>query len=159
MTNNVAAAVISDSIEIDASPAAVWEIVSDLKRMGEWSPQCRKMIIRGGGPIGVGTRTLNINTRGLLVWPTQAMVKEFEPEKKLSFKVRENHSVWVYELEPTANGGTKLTESRLAPDDVSDVSKFLTRNVLGGLEDFEKELKLGIKQTLARIKREAEKAA
>ena len=39
--------------------------VSDLRRMGEWSPQCRKMFIRGN-PVGVGTRTININRRGAL---------------------------------------------------------------------------------------------
>ena len=27
---------------IDASPEQVWAVVSDLRRMGEWSPQCRR---------------------------------------------------------------------------------------------------------------------
>ena len=44
---------IEGSIEIDAPPARVWEVVSDLRRMGEWSPQCKKMIIRGGENIYV----------------------------------------------------------------------------------------------------------
>ena len=57
------------TIEITASPEQVWRVVSDLKRMGEWSPQCRRMIVRGG-PVSAGTTTININKKGLLVWPT-----------------------------------------------------------------------------------------
>lgn len=148
--------IISASIDIDATPAAVWSIVSDLKRMGEWSPQCRRMFVRGSGPVGLGTKTVNINRRGLLFWPTQTMVKTFEPARQLSFKVRENGTIWSYELAPNGSGGTRLTESRLAPNGVSSLSNFLTRTLLGGTAKFEAELELGIKQTLARIKREAE---
>ena len=39
---------IEASIEIAAPPAAVWELVSDLRNMPRWSPQCRKTIVRGG---------------------------------------------------------------------------------------------------------------
>ncbi|MFT4189766.1 MAG: SRPBCC family protein [Aeromicrobium sp.] len=148
--------VITASIDIDAPTATVWSIVSDLKRMGEWSPQCRKMIVRGG-EVKQGTRTVNINRQGWKVWPTRSYVKEFVPERKLALKIAENGTVWTYELEPTATG-TKLTESRLAPGGVSDVSNVLTKYVLGGTENFEDGLQKGIEQTLARIKAEAEKA-
>jgi len=149
---------ISASIEIDAPPERVWALVSDPARMPDWSPQCRKMIVRGKGPVGVGTRTVNINRRGLLFWPTRAKVKEFEPHRRFAFKIAENGTVWTFELEPT-EAGTRLTESRRAPNGVSDLSNFLTGKVLGGTEDFEAELELGMNQTLARIKRAAESAA
>lgn len=32
---------LSVSVDIDAPPSAVWSVVSDLKRMGEWSPSAR----------------------------------------------------------------------------------------------------------------------
>ncbi|HZK36488.1 MAG TPA: SRPBCC family protein, partial [Aeromicrobium sp.] len=86
---------IQSSIEIEAAPAKVWEVVSDLKRMGEWSPQCRKMYVLGGS-VKKGTRTLNINHQGKLFWPTNAKVIEFEPEKKLAFRIAENRTVWSY---------------------------------------------------------------
>ncbi len=148
---------ISAAIEIEATPEQVWALISDPTQMPKWSPQCRKMIVRGSGPVGVGTTTINLNRRGLLWWPTRSKIKEFEPNRKFAFKVAENGTVWSFDLEPTATG-TKLTESRHAPDGVSDVSNFLTRTVLGGTENFEAELELGIKQTLARIKAEAEAA-
>lgn len=146
---------ISASIDIDAPPETVWALISDPTRMPEWSPQCRKMIVRGKGPVGVGTTTLNINRRGLLFWPTRAKIKEFEPNRRFAFKIAENGTIWAFDLEPTATG-TTVTESRHAPDGVSDVSNFLTKNVLGGTDNFEAELELGMRQTLARIKATAE---
>lgn len=148
---------ISASIEIDASTEQVWALVSDPTRMPEWSPQCRRTIIRGGGPVGVGTRTLNINRRGRLFWPTRSKIVEVVPHRRFAFRIAENGTVWSFDLEPTPTG-TRLTESRHAPHGVSDLSNFLTRNVLGGTESFEAELEDGIRQTLERIKATAEGA-
>lgn len=145
---------IEGSIEIDAPPARVWEIVSDLRRMGEWSPQCKKMIIRGG-EVKQGTRTINVNRQGWKVWPTRSYVKVFEPERELALKIAENGTVWTYELEPTETG-TRLTEHRTAPNGVSSLSNMLTKNVLGGTENFEAELEQGIAETLRHIKAAAE---
>lgn len=145
---------IEGSIDIDAPPSRVWEVVSDLRRMGEWSPQCKKMIIRGG-EVKQGTRTINVNRQGWKVWPTRSYVKVFEPERELALKIAENGTVWTYELEPTATG-TRLTEHRTAPDGVSSLSNMLTKNVLGGTENFEAELEEGIAETLRHIKAAAE---
>lgn len=149
---------ISATIEIDASPDQVWALISDPTRMPEWSPQCRKSIVRGGGPVGVGTRTLNVNRRGALVWPTRSQVKEFVPGKRFAFRIAENGTLWSYDLEPTATG-TRVTETRDASRGVSKVSNVLTTYVLGGTEDFEDELERGMQQTLERIKATAESAA
>ena len=45
------------SIEIAASPEAVYALVSDITRMGEWSPECRECTWANGatGP-AVGAR-------------------------------------------------------------------------------------------------------
>ena len=87
------------SIDVDASPEQVWKVVSDLKRMGEWSPQCKKMKVFGGD-VRKGTTTLNINRKGLLVWPTTAKVVEFEPNKAIAFRIVENKTIWSYTLTP-----------------------------------------------------------
>jgi len=157
MTKSVHRERIEASVDITAPPAEVWGLVSDLRRMGEWSPQCRKMFIFGG-EVKAGTRTLNLNRQGWKWWPTNAVVAAFEPEKKLALRIVENRSVWTYELEPTATG-TRLTESRTIPRGVSGVSKALTKVALGGTESFETELETGIKQTLQRIKTEVERDA
>jgi uncharacterized protein YndB with AHSA1/START domain len=147
---------IEASIDIAAPPARVWGLVSDLRNMPRWSPQCRKTFVRGG-PIGQGSKLVNINRRGLLVWPTQSMVTEFVPEQKLAFRIKENWTIWSFTLEPTTDGGTRVVQRREAPKGISDVSVRLTKTVLGGLDEFTTELRQGMNQTLARIKADAER--
>ncbi len=102
------------SIDIDASPQDVWAIVADLQRMGEWSPpQCKVMKVIGG-TVREGAKTINVNRKGLLVWPTSSKVVRFEPNKSVAFRIAENRTIWSYELEPTATG-TKVTERRELP--------------------------------------------
>ncbi|NHN56015.1 SRPBCC family protein [Calidifontibacter sp. DB0510] len=149
---------LSTSVTIDAPPSAVWAVVSDLKRMGEWSPQCRKVIVRGGGPIAKGTKMVNVNREGLKVWPTQSMVTEFEPDRAIAFRVRENKAIWRFDLEPAADGGTKLTETRDVTNGTTAISHKLIDAFLGGEARFEADLVTGMKQTLAKIKAEVEKA-
>ena len=149
---------IEASIEIAAPPAAVWELVSDLRNMPRWSPQCRKTIVRGGA-MQQGAKLININRRGLLFWPTQAMVTEFVHEQKIAFRIKENWTIWSFTLTPTADGGTRVVQRREAPKGISDVSVRLTRAVLGGVDDFTAELEQGMNQTLARIKADVEREA
>jgi uncharacterized protein YndB with AHSA1/START domain len=146
------------SIEIAAPPAAVWELVSDLRNMSRWSPQCRKTIVRGG-VMQEGAKLININRQGLLFWPTQAMVTEFVPEQKVAFKIRENWTIWSFTLIPTSDGGTRLIQRREAPKGISDLSVKLTKAVLGGVEDFTSGLEQGMNQTLSRIKADAKRTA
>jgi len=147
---------IEAATEIDAPPAEVWALVADLRNMARWSPQCVKTFVRGGGEIAHGTGTININRRGLLFWPTQAKVVRFTPEKEIAFRIKENWTIWSYSLEPTATGATWLTGRREAPQGISPISVRLTTSVLGGLDSFSTELADGIRQTLAKIKADAE---
>lgn len=142
-------------IDINAPVSKVWEVISDLRRMPEWSPQCRRMIVLGGPP-RVGARTINLNRRGLMVWPTTCTITEVIPEKKLAFRVNENNTVWSYELEPTESGGTRLIESRHAENGVKPISNFLVNRFMGGVPNFEQELLDGMNASLARIKAAAE---
>lgn len=145
---------LSATIDVQAPPAEVWAVVSDLKRMGEWSPQCKKMTVLGGEP-KLGTRTINLNKRGPLVWPTSAKVVRFEPERRLAFRVTENHTIWSYELEPTETG-TRVTERREAPGGTTAVSNLLVWLAFGGQRNFDGELERGMNATLAKIKAAAE---
>ena len=147
---------IEASTEIAASPAAVWDVVADLRRMGERSPQCKKMLILRG-PVRAGTITVNLNNRGPLWWPTTSKVTRFERERVLAFHVPINGTTWTYELEPTATS-TRLTESRRVKVPGKAISNFLINRFMGGVPRFEAELQRGIEETLARIKAEAERS-
>jgi uncharacterized protein YndB with AHSA1/START domain len=149
----MAAPILKAEIEINAPVAKVWSLVSDLSRMPQWSPQCR--VMKALGPIRPGTRTINLNRRGLLFWPTTSVITEVVPERKFAFRIPINTSVWSYELEPTATG-TRLIETRHAENGVTAVSTAVTKAALGGVDSFEQELLEGMSQGLARIKAAAE---
>lgn len=143
------------TIEIDAPPAKVWALVSDPRNFARWSPQTAKTFVRGG-EVKVGAKMFNLNRKGLLVWPTQAMVTDFEPERLFAFKVRENWTTWSFALTPNATGGTTVVQRREAPKGISDLSVNLTQRFLGGVEEFTEELERGMAQTLSKIKADAE---
>lgn len=146
----MAAPLLQAQIDINAPVSKVWALVSDLNRMPQWSPQCRLMKAIGG-PIRQGSRTVNLNRRKFLFWPTTSRITEFIPEKKLAFRVNENGTVWSYELEPT-DAGTRLTETRHAENGVKAFSNMTVNALMGGVPSFERELVDGMNESLARIK-------
>ena len=101
---------ISATVEMKAAPEDVWEVVSDLARMPEFSPELRKAFVVGQP--GVGANIIGINRRKAVVWPTTAKVVRWEPGRAVAWKTRESGATWVYELEPT-EGGTKVTGRRV----------------------------------------------
>lgn len=150
----MAAPLLQAQIDIAAPVGKVWGLVSDLSLMPQWSPQCRLM--KALGPVRAGTRTINLNRRKFLFWPTTSQITEFIPEQKLAFRVAENGTVWSYELEPT-DTGTRLVETRHAENGVKPVSALAVNALLGGVPGFEQELVDGMNATLARIKAAAER--
>jgi len=144
---------ISASIEIAAPPAEVWAQVRDLRNMAQWSPQTAKSILRGGGSAtAAGARFLNINRKGLLVWPTSTKVVRYEENSELAWRVKDNYTVWSLRLTPTATGGTTLTSTREAPDGISDISVRVAKAAFGGVEKFAAMLESDMATTLQRIK-------
>lgn len=156
MTVSTEFAQLEESIEIAAPPATVWALVTDLRRMASWSPQVVKTVVKGG-PVQLGTRTFNVNRRGPLFWPTRTKVVRFEPHTDFAFRVKDNATIWSFTLEPTATG-TRVVQRREVPDGITDISVKLTKIAFGGQEKFGSELSEGMRQTLAKIKAEAEKA-
>ena len=144
---------LEESIDVEAAPATVWSLLTDLPRMSGWSPQVVKTVVRG--PVQLGTRSYNLNRRGPLFWPTRSKVVRFEPHREFAFRVKDNRTIWSFSLEPT-EAGTRVTQRREAPDGISDVSLRLTKVALGGQETFTGELRDGMRQTLERMKADAE---
>jgi uncharacterized protein YndB with AHSA1/START domain len=147
------APLLQAQVDIDAPASKVWALISDLRRMPEWSPQCRWM--KSFGPLRPGTRTLNLNRRNGMLWPTTARVVEVVPEQKLAFRVNTNRTIWSYELEPNGQG-TRLVESRHAENGVSAYSSLSVNALFGGTTNFERELVEGMNASLAKIKAAAE---
>ncbi|MDH6198353.1 uncharacterized protein YndB with AHSA1/START domain [Mycobacterium frederiksbergense] len=147
------APLLQASIEIDAPVDKVWALISDLSRMPQWSPQCR--VMKPLGPVRPGTRTINLNRRNFMFWPTTSRITEVIPGQKLAFRVDGNNTVWAYDLEST-DTGTRVTESRHAENGTSAMSNALVNALFGGVPSFEDELVDGMHASLARIKAAAE---
>ena len=156
MPTESAPAAIESSIEIDAPPARVWEVVSEVRNATEWSSQAWR-IFSPGGRTTKGTWAINLNKRGPIVWPTTSRVVEFEPGRRFANRINENTTVWVFELEPTPSGGTRLTERREVPDGLTFISRFLTDKLFGGQKSFTAEMDRGVSTSLQRIKALAER--
>lgn len=150
----MAAQLLRAEIEIDAPVTKVWSLVSDLGRMPQWSPQCRVMKVLGS--LRPGARTINLNRRKFLLWPTTCTVTEVVPEKKVAFRVDANKTVWSYELEPT-DTGTRVVETRNAENGTTAVSNMTVNAFFGGVPSFEDELVDGMNESLAKIKAAAER--
>jgi uncharacterized protein YndB with AHSA1/START domain len=148
------APLLQTQIDIDAPVWKVWALISDLQRMPQWSPQCRWM--RPIGALRPGTRTLNLNRRFRMFWPTTCTVVEVIPDKKLAFRVNTNRTIWSYELEPEGQG-TRVIESRHAENGVTAISSLSVNALFGGTSNFERELLEGMNASLATIKAVAEK--
>lgn len=147
---------IQATIDIAAPPEKVWAAVRDLRNMPRWSPQTAKSILRSDR-LGEGARFLNINRKGLLVWPTRSKVVRFVENEEIAWRIKDNFTIWSLRLEPTA-GGTRVTQTREAPDGISDISVNLTKAVFGGVPKFTETLQQDMGATLARIKAEVEAA-
>ncbi|WP_460852515.1 SRPBCC family protein [Nocardioides montaniterrae] len=142
-------------IDIAATPAQVWAMVSDLPRMASWSPQVVKTVVRGGAVVP-GARMINVNRSGWKRWPTVAKVTVVEPEREIAFRVADNWLHWAFELSPTADGGTHVRHTRTAPDGLSPISAWSQKLAMGGQEKFDEEILAGMSTTLVRLKAEAE---
>jgi uncharacterized protein YndB with AHSA1/START domain len=145
---------ISASVELAAPPETVWELVSDVSRMSDWSPECRKIVVLGSPKHGVGTKFIGLNRRGWAVWPTTSKVVRFEPGKAVAWRTRESGATWSYEIAPTA-AGTSLTGRRELPS--YTIATKLMAPIIGGAGGHDQELAQGIRTTLERIKAAVEK--
>jgi uncharacterized protein YndB with AHSA1/START domain len=144
---------IRASVEIDAPPARVWDVVGDVTRMPEWSPELRRLRVLGRGPARVGSTLLGLNRRGWAVWPTTSTIMRLEPNRAVAWRTRESGATWTYELEAVEDG-TRLTGRR-------DLAAFTLGTtvlgpVIGGAAGHDQELSAGIETTLGRIKEAVE---
>ncbi|WP_282779621.1 MULTISPECIES: SRPBCC family protein [unclassified Nocardia] len=142
------------TIDIAAAPDQVWAVVSDLKRMPEFSPQCVRM--QPIGAVKTGTWTININRDGNKFWPTTSRVVRYEPNRAIAFKVNENRTIWSFTLEPT-DTGTRLVQRRDCPHGTTWFSRTSINAAMGGEQPFEEALVRGMNETLGKIKNSIER--
>lgn len=106
---------VTVSIDIAAAPRAVYDLVSDLPRMGEWSPECERCVWTGGaaGP-AVGAHFVGYNRNGRRSWSTKGTVAVADAGREFAFEITSVMKLpvarWTYRIEPTP-AGCRVTES------------------------------------------------
>lgn len=100
----------SDSIHVDIPPDALYAIVSDVTRTGEWSPICRECWWDEDGGPRVDAWFTGRNVTPDREWETRSQVVAADPGREFSWEVNGGWVRWGFTLEPE-DAGTRLTES------------------------------------------------
>lgn len=149
----------SVTIHVEAPPTKVWELVSDVTRIGELSPETFEAEWIGGasGP-AVGARFrghVRRNGRGPVYWTT-CEVTACEPGREFAFDVLLNGkpvNTWRYILRSEGEG-TELTESFCLADSLPTRLYWL----LAGWARKRTNLE-GMRRTLERVKAISERTS
>jgi len=144
----------SASIRIAAPPEHVYAVVSDVTRMGEWSPECRRCEWADGatGP-AVGARFRATNQNRFARWSNKPKVVTAETGREFAFvagALGQEMTRWTYKFEPV-DGGTEVTESFEMLQDRPWYFALPTV-VLMGINDRKANLETNMAETLRRLK-------
>lgn len=158
---------VCGSVDVDAPAEKLYAMVSDVTRMGEWSPENRGATVSGGDPVGPGTTFEGRNRRGRANWVTRCTVTAAEPGVRFAFRVHRigvsrpriegPNASWEYRFDALPEGGTRVTETwtddrRAWPD---PLARLFDAVVTGG-KTFAEFQRGNIDRTLANLKRDAE---
>ncbi len=143
------------SVNIAAPPQLVYDLIADIARMGEWSPECyRCEWLDGATAAAVGARFRGYNRLGRYRWERTAIITAAEPGRELAFvtvddRTGREETRWLYTMEPSPSG-TLLSES----------FQFLWCSTLDRVMELllprGRQVERGMKETLRRLKLAAE---
>lgn len=151
----------SVTVEMAADPHAIYQLVSDVTRIGEWSPECCRAEWLGAaaGP-AVGARFKGHNKWKLNRWARVCEVVEAEPGRVFAFRTvpgrgpSADSSTWRYEIE-SIESGSRVTESyEITKMPQSWFMPFIRRFMPHHLD-----MRPHMQQTLAALKSEAERVS
>jgi hypothetical protein len=147
---------IQASVTIAAPPEVLYDLVSDVTRMGDWSPENVGGRWREGatGPVE-GARFRGTNRRGWRRWSTSCTVVTAERPTRFAFDVVAvgiPAARWTYEIRPEG-AGTTITE--IWTDHRPSWFAALNRRTMG-IEDLRAHNLANMQTTLANLAAVAE---
>ena len=147
---------VSVAQEIAAPAEDVWALVSDLPRMGEWSPENEGATwLRGATGPKQGAMFRGSNRNGKKTWKTVGTIIDVEPGRLLTFRITAagfKVAEWRYVFEKIATG-CRVTETWI--DQRGRIAKALGKPV-SGVEDRAAHNRATMERTLERLKSKAE---
>ncbi|MBP2471364.1 hypothetical protein JOF53_000236 [Crossiella equi] len=115
MADIITGARVEVELTVPAAPAEFWRVVSDVTRIGEFSPECVGASWLGSGTPAPGARFTGRNDFGDGVGEAVCEVTESVPGEVFAWVVLDQHddprspgSLWRYELAPAPGGGTRV---------------------------------------------------
>jgi uncharacterized protein YndB with AHSA1/START domain len=145
-------------IHIAAPAERVYALVSDLTRMGEWSPETTGVRWVDGATTAVVGAWFEGTNRARATWTTRCQIDVAEPAREIAWIVHAGgapSSRWSYRFEATDDGGTDLIESMEGYRANPPLARVIKR-IATGIGDRGKHNEAGMRATLARIKAAAE---
>lgn len=146
----------SESITIACPADVLYDMVSDVTRMGEWSPVCRECWWDEGETPRAGAWFTGRNELPDRTWETRSEVVAAEPGREFTFIVGGTFARWGYRFEPV-EGGTSVTESwEFLPDGIAMFEERFGADAQVQIQQRVEAARTGIPATLAAIKTTAE---
>ena len=146
----------SESIVISRSPEELYDMVSDITRMGEWSPVCKACWWDEGAGPEVGAWFTGRNELPERTWETKSEVVAADPGKEFAWKVAGRLARWGYTFTPV-DGGTEVTESwEFLPAGLEMFKERFGDDADNQVANRVEAARTGIPATLAALKRTAE---
>lgn len=115
---------VSDSVDINLGADALYALISDPTRMGEWSPENLGASVVNPAEDGtafVGMVFDGRNKRGRTRWITRCTVTAADPGRRFAFRVHAigvksprvsaSNASWEYRFEPLGDARTRVTET------------------------------------------------
>ncbi|PRC44520.1 polyketide cyclase [Mycobacterium sp. ITM-2017-0098] len=146
----------SESITVAVPPEQLYALVSDVTRMGEWSPVCRACWWDEGDGPRAGAWFTGRNETPERTWETRSRVVAAEPGREFAWEVNEGWVYWGYCFAPEGSA-TRLTESwEFLPKGIAGFRERFGDAADAEIEKRSEAARLGIPATLAAIKKTAE---
>src|SRR3954468_5457697 len=149
-----------DSITVNVPAEALYDLVSDITRTGEWSPVCTSCWWDDEGSAGhVGAWFTGRNELPHRSWETRSQVVAAERGREFAWLVGGRFVRWGFTLTP-ADGGTVLSETwEFLPEGIAMFEEKYGDVADAQIADRTQQALDGIPKTLAAIKRIAESIA
>jgi hypothetical protein len=146
----------SESIVVARSPEDLYDMVSDVTRMGEWSPVCAACWWDDGLGPQPGAWFTGRNELPERTWETRSQVVAADRGREFAFVVGGSWVRWGYTFTPV-DGGTQVTESwEFLPDGVTRFHNRFGSDAPAQIADRTLAARNGIPVTLAALKESAE---
>jgi len=146
----------SESIVISRSPEDLYDLISDITRMGSWSPVCKECWWDEGAGPEVGAWFTGRNVLPNRTWETRSEVVVADRGSEFAYVVNGSWTRWGYVL-TRVDGGTRLTESwELLPGGLAMFEENFGADAEAQIATRLALAQTGIPATLAAIKKDAE---